>query len=171
MRTNSVRIHALKLSTNFSKDSCLIFTYLHQTITHTLSSLHKDFKDLFYIDLLTHTLTYTHIYLPTWYYILTASAAPQGGWMSWIWQARHAALNPFQKICYKVLFRNVAPSRKAFKLFVWYLFSKKTSANNVFKKSFKQSKTNTPSWLKHVSPQKHTLHCAYMANKSRKDRK
>ena len=132
MPTNSVRIHAVKLSTNFSKDSCRIFTSvrcIHRLIRtntrtylqsytkqlpshkhlHTLSYLHKHFKDLFYIHLLTHTLTYTHT--STYMVLHTKSVRRPSGRADEINLTNTAALNPFQKICYEVMFRNVAPSR------------------------------------------------------------
>ena len=84
--------------------------YLHtNTYLHTLSYLHKHFKNLFYIHLLTHTLTYTHT--STYMILHTNSVRRPSGRADEINLTNAAALNPFQKICYKVLFRNVAPSR------------------------------------------------------------
>ena len=84
--------------------------YLHtNTYLHTLSYLHKHFKNLFYIHLLTHTLTYTHT--STYMLLHTNSVHRPSGRADKINLTNAAALNPFQKICYKVLFRNVAPSR------------------------------------------------------------
>ena len=131
MPRNSVRIRAVKLSTNFSKDSCRIFTsvpcihrlihtntltYLHQTITftQTLTYTHfltytntlKTFSTCTFFKI--HTLTYN---TSTYIILQTNSVRRPSGRADEINLTNAAALNPFQKICYKVLFRNVAPLR------------------------------------------------------------
>ena len=84
--------------------------YLHtNTYLHTLSYLHKHFKNLFHIHLLTHTLTYTHT--STYTILHTNNVRRPSGRADEINLTNAEALNPFQKICYKVFFRNVAPSR------------------------------------------------------------
>ena len=85
--------------------------YLHtNTYLHTLSYLHKHFKKPFQ-----HTPfnTYTHLHTHTSTYMIlhTNSVRRPSGRADEINLTNAAALNPFQKICYKVLFRNVAPSR------------------------------------------------------------
>ena len=98
--------------------------YLHtNTYLHTLSYLHKHFKNLFYIHLLTHTLTYTHT--STYMILHTNSVRRPSGRADEINLTNAAALNPFQKICYKVLFRNVAPSSRWSEWFILKLTSVK----------------------------------------------
>ena len=126
MPTNSVRIHAVKLSTNFSKDSCRIFTsvrcihrlihtntrtYLHQTITFTQTLTYTHF--LTYTNTLKTFSTYTHLHthISTYMILHTNSVRRPSGRADEINLISTAALNPFQKICYKVLFRNVGPPR------------------------------------------------------------
>ena len=132
MPRNSVRIRAVQLSTNFSKDSCRIFTsvscihklihtntrtYPQQTITFTQTLTYTHF--LTYTNNLKPFLhtpfnTYTHLHTThtsTYMILHTNSVRRPSGRADEINLISTAALNPFQKICYKVLFRNVAPSR------------------------------------------------------------